>query len=80
VDAPIVRAVDAAAARVLGRLPAHIGDTPWMDAALLQAAGVETVVFGATGAGAHADVEWVSVDSVIKLSEILAEAAIDYCG
>jgi acetylornithine deacetylase len=79
-DAPVVRAVDCAAARVLGHAPAHIGDTPWMDAALLQAAGVETVVFGAAGAGAHADVEWVSVDSVVKLAEILAEAALDYCG
>jgi acetylornithine deacetylase len=79
-DAAIVRAVDGAAARVLGRAPAHIGDTPWMDAALLQAAGVETVVFGAAGAGAHADVEWVDVDSVIRLAEILAEAAVEYCG
>jgi acetylornithine deacetylase len=79
-DAPVVRAVDAAATRLLGRAPRHIGDTPWMDAALLQAAGVGTVVFGATGAGAHADVEWVSVDSVVKLAEILAEAAIEYCG
>jgi acetylornithine deacetylase len=79
-EAGIVRAVDGAAARVLGRAPKHIGDTPWMDAALLQAAGVETVVFGAAGAGAHADVEWVNVDSVIQLAEILAETAINYCG
>ena len=50
-----------------------------MDAALLQAAGVETVVCGAGGAGAHADVEWVDVESVVKLAEILAEAAVDYC-
>jgi acetylornithine deacetylase len=50
-----------------------------MDSALLQAAGVETVVFGATGAGAHADVEWVDLESVVKLAEILAEAAVDYC-
>ena len=42
--AAIVRAVDRAAAQVRGRPAAHIGDTPWMDAALLQAAGVETVV------------------------------------
>jgi acetylornithine deacetylase len=79
-DAPIVKAVDRAAARVLGRAPAHMGDTPWMDAALLQAAGIETVVFGAAGAGAHADIEWVNVDSVVKLAEILAESAVDYCG
>jgi len=79
-DAPIVRAVDAAVARVLGRPPAHIGDTPWMDAALLQAAGIETVVCGAAGAGAHASVEWVDLESVYRLAEILAEAAVEYCG
>jgi len=78
-QAAIVKAVDVAAEKVLGRQPAHIGDTPWMDAALLQAAGVETVVFGATGAGAHADVEWVELESVEKLAEILARAALDYC-
>jgi acetylornithine deacetylase len=78
--APIVRAVDRAVEKVRGKAPAHFGDTPWMDAALLQEAGVETVVCGATGGGAHADVEWVELDSVIQLAEILAEAALDYCG
>jgi acetylornithine deacetylase len=78
-EAEIVKAVDRAAAKVRGWAAAHIGDTPWMDAALLQAAGVETVVCGAGGAGAHADVEWVDVESVVQLAEILAEAAADYC-
>jgi acetylornithine deacetylase len=77
--APIVRAVDRAASAVLGRPARHIGDTPWMDAALLQAAGIETVVCGAAGAGAHSDVEWVDLESVVKLAEILAETAVDYC-
>ncbi len=75
----IVKAVDRAAAAVRGHAAAHIGDTPWMDSALLQAAGVETVVCGAGGAGAHADVEWVDVESVVQLAEILALAALDYC-
>ncbi len=79
-DASIVKAVDRAASSVLGHAPAHVGDTPWMDAALLQAAGVDTVVFGPAGAGAHADVGWVDLESVEKLAEILAEAAADYCG
>ena len=79
-DAAIVKAVDRATHKVRGKPAAHIGDTPWMDAALLQAAGVETVVCGAAGAGAHADVEWVDVESAIQLAEILAEAALDYCG
>ena len=78
-SAGIVRAVDRAAATVRGKAAAHIGDTPWMDAALLQAAGVETVVCGAGGAGAHADVEWVDVESVVQLAEILALAAMEYC-
>jgi acetylornithine deacetylase len=77
--AAIVVAADRAVEKVRGRAAAHIGDTPWMDAALLQAAGIETVVLGAAGAGAHSDVEWVDVDSVIKLAEILAETALDYC-
>src|SRR5262245_7604005 len=77
--AAIVRAVDRAVTKVRGRAPAHIGDTPWMDAALLQAAGIETVVIGAAGTGAHSGVEWVDVESVMQLAEILAEAAVDYC-
>jgi len=78
--AGIVQAVDKAVEKVLRRAAPHIGDTPWMDAALLQAAGIETVVFGPTGAGAHADIEWVDIESVETLAVILAEAAIAYCG
>jgi len=39
-----------------------VGDTPWMDSAILAAAGVETVVCGPAGAGAHAAEEWVDLD------------------
>jgi acetylornithine deacetylase len=78
-DAAIVRTVDRAAEAVLGRKPGHFGDTPWMDAALLQAAGTETVVIGPRGAGAHAAGEWVDVESVAQLAEILVRAALDYC-
>jgi acetylornithine deacetylase len=78
-EASIVRALDRAVNKVRGSAPAHIGDTPWMDSALCQAAGIETVICGATGAGAHADVEWVELDSVIQLAAILAETALDYC-
>ncbi len=78
-QAAIVQTLDRATEKVRGKRAQHIGDTPWMDAALLQAAGVETVVCGATGGGAHADVEWVEVESVMQLATILAEAAADYC-
>jgi acetylornithine deacetylase len=55
------------------------GDTPWMDAALLSAAGIESVVIGPHGAGAHADVEWVDLASTYRLAEILRDTAISYC-
>ena len=51
-----------------------------MDSALMQAAGVDSVVIGPAGEGAHADVEWVDLASCARLAEILAEAAADYCG
>ncbi len=78
--AGIVRALEDAATRVLGRAPRRMGDTPWMDSALLASAGVETVVMGPAGAGAHAAEEWVDVESVIRLAEILARTAVAYCG
>jgi acetylornithine deacetylase len=78
-DAAVVRAVDRASAMVLARAPEYIGDTPWMDAALLQAAGIETVVIGPAGGGAHAAVEWVELESVAQIAAILAETAMDFC-
>jgi acetylornithine deacetylase len=78
-DAAIVRALSDAATAVLGRAPAFVGQTPWMDAALLADAGAETVVMGAAGAGAHAKEEWVDLASVHQLAQCLAEAAIRYC-
>ncbi|WP_419937265.1 M20/M25/M40 family metallo-hydrolase [Candidatus Palauibacter sp.] len=79
-EAPIAACVSRAARRVRGRAPEVIGDSPWMDSALTQAAGVDSVVIGPHGAGAHADVEWVDIESCARLAEILAEAAADYCG
>jgi acetylornithine deacetylase len=76
----VVQAVIAAATEVRGRRPALMGHSFWMDAAILAAAGVETVVIGPAGAGAHADVEWVEMDSVHRLAEILARTAVSVCG
>lgn len=79
-DARIVNAVRSAAAAVRGSAPSDIGHSYWMDAALISAAGIETVVIGPSGFGAHAATEYVEVESVVQLAEILAGAAIAYCG
>ncbi len=78
-DAPIVRALAASAQTVLGSSPPFVGDTPWMDAALFAASGVDTVVMGPRGAGEHSAVEWVDVESVVQMAEILARTAVAYC-
>ncbi|KPK08605.1 MAG: acetylornithine deacetylase [Anaerolineae bacterium SG8_19] len=78
-EADIVQVLSEAASRVLNQRPAMVGQMPWMDSALLASAGVETVVIGPAGAGAHAHEEWVEVESVEKLAEILAETAVAYC-
>jgi acetylornithine deacetylase len=69
-DSPVVAAVARAAERCLGRRASFCGQTPWMDSALLARAGIDTVVIGPAGAGAHAAEEWVDGDSVVQLSSI----------
>jgi acetylornithine deacetylase len=78
-DARVVTALRRGAARVLGREPRLVGETPWMDSALLSAAGIPTAVFGPAGEGAHADVEWVDLESVALCAEALVEAGRELC-
>ncbi|MBA2684210.1 MAG: M20/M25/M40 family metallo-hydrolase [Gemmatimonadaceae bacterium] len=79
-NSTIVSIVESAATKVLGAPPKVIGEPYWMDAALMADAGIETVVIGPTGAGAHAAKEWVDLSSVESVAAILARAASSYCG
>ncbi len=79
-DSPIVGAVREAASAALGHAPRIAGRPYWMDTALLAAAGIDTVVIGHGGGGAHAAEEWVDLESAVRLAGILAGAAIAYCG
>jgi acetylornithine deacetylase len=77
---PLVQTLAHAVKEVTGADPRYVGETPWMDSALLASAGIDTVVFGPHGAGAHAKEEWVEVESVLRVARVLAEAARSYCG
>ena len=79
-DAEIVLLVRRQAASVLGAEPDLVGVSFWADSALLSAAGVPTVLFGPIGEGAHAEVEWVDVESLEHCVEIYAGAAAELCG
>ncbi|MEZ4417336.1 MAG: M20/M25/M40 family metallo-hydrolase [Gemmatimonadota bacterium] len=75
----VVRTLDRAFAQVQGASPRRQGGSYWMDAAFIQAAGIDTVVFGPSGTGAHADVEWVDLDSLQTHCRVLQQAARTYC-
>jgi acetylornithine deacetylase len=78
-DADVVGAVERKVEAVTG-LPAEVfGDTPWMDAALCQAAGIPTVVFGPGGKGAHAVEEWVELAQVVQCADVLEATARELC-
>ena len=63
---------------VLGREPAITGMNGWTDAALLQAAGIPTLLLGSTGGNYHTAGEWASISELVRLTEILDLTARDY--
>ena len=75
----IVRAVADAAAAASDRPAELVGASFWTDAAFIAAAGIPTVLFGPAGDGAHADVEWVSIDSTAACAETLTAVATRFC-
>lgn len=78
-DWPIVQAVASAAARVVGQATTR-GEPFWTDAGLVLEAGIPCLIIGVDGGGAHADVEWATVDSIGKLTDILEATIRDFCG
>ena len=79
-EAEVVQAVARAAEAVTGRPAELYGETYWMDAAFIQAAGIPTAVFGPGGHGAHSVDEWVDLASVGACAEGLVRAARELCG
>lgn len=70
-DRPIVRTVRAAGAHVLGRQPRTSWHGWWEDSGLLGESGMDAVIIGPVGGGLHTETEWVDLDSVVQLAEIL---------
>lgn len=76
---PIVTAVREAAFEILGATPDYAGEAGWMDSSILSDAGIPTVIFGPDGAGAHADEEWVDLDTLEQCRRIYVRAARKFC-
>jgi acetylornithine deacetylase len=79
-DNDLVRALQHLAPQHLGHELTLAGGAFWADSALFHAAGIPTVLLGPRGAGAHADVEWVDLDSVARCCDLYTALAMDMCG
>jgi acetylornithine deacetylase len=78
-DEHIVTVVRRCAETVLGREPVIRGEAYWTDCALMQNAGIPTLLIGVEGEGAHAATEWADVTSIRTLNAILLAAVTEYC-
>lgn len=73
-------ALAAATQDILGRPLEPVGLNAWADSALMQAAGIPTIMFGPLGGNFHAPDEWVSIGEVVRAAEIVEAAAIRFLG
>jgi len=77
-DSAIAHCVREASRAVRGAVPRDTGVAYWMDAAVFAAAGIPTVDYGPSGAGAHEDDEWVSLASLTDCARVYHRAAIEF--
>jgi acetylornithine deacetylase len=73
-------AIDAAAQVELGLPLEPVGLNAWTDAALMQAAGIPTLLMGPLGGNFHAPDEWVSISEVAATARIVEGAVRRFCG
>jgi acetylornithine deacetylase len=77
-DEPIARCLREAHKKIAGARPEETGVAYWTDAAVFDAAGIPALLYGPAGEGAHGDVEWVDLDSVVACAHVLVEAALGF--
>lgn len=79
-DTPIVQTLYTTYQKITGQKPEMSGVGGWLESALLADAGIPTVIFGPTGGGPHAAIEYADMDSVALTCEVIAETILDYWG
>lgn len=78
-NAEIVKVMKNVVQAYTGHAAVIAGASFWTDAALLEEAGIPSVVFGSTGQGLHSAEEWVDLQSCLDLSNMLIHSAINFC-
>jgi acetylornithine deacetylase len=77
-EAPVEHPFVQLVARVAGAREL-VGAPFWTDAALIAAAGIPAVLYGPAGEGAHAEVEWVDLDSLERVRDVIERTAAQWC-
>lgn len=75
----LIAAAREATRQVAGRDLAETGLNAWTDAALMQDAGIPTILLGAEGGNFHAPDEWVSLPECVQMVEIIRQTALRVC-
>lgn len=78
-EAEVVKSLHTAFSAAAGKEPKYAGKSGWMDSAILQAAGIPTVIFGPGGRGSHAAEEYVEFGDVLTVAKILAQMIANFC-
>lgn len=79
-DDDIVVQLTNAIEKVTQSKPNYIAHSWWEDSGLTGKAGINTVVLGPKGAGLHTTDEWVDLESVYVLANILLNVSMTYLG
>lgn len=76
---PLPQALARAVESATGRQAGFIGETAWADSALLDAAGIPSVVFGPGGRGLHSVEEYGLVQDIFDCRDALVQFGLDFC-
>ncbi|HEV2350738.1 MAG TPA: ArgE/DapE family deacylase [Terriglobia bacterium] len=79
-ESPIAQTLMACARKVVGPSAKFGAQSFWTDAALLNQAGIASILFGPGGAGMHSTVEYVNLPEIAQCADALVECAQDFCG
>jgi acetylornithine deacetylase/succinyl-diaminopimelate desuccinylase family protein len=79
-ESPIAQTLMGCARKVMGPSAKFGAQSFWTDAALLNEAGIASVLFGPGGAGMHSELEYVEIADCADCAEVLVECARAYCG
>jgi acetylornithine deacetylase len=79
-DEEICRVLREGSEKLLGKTPRYVGGTGWMDTQIIYSKGIPAVAHGPNGYGAHAQEEWVDLQSVYETAQIHWYAIKEFCG